>query len=58
MKDQIKQEIMQIEASLYQLQERKKELQIYLQGYEEAEKKAQEIEESLNNKIKELEGQK
>lgn len=55
MKDQIKAEIIQINSSIYELQERKRELQIYLQGYEEAEKKAQEIEESLNNKIKELE---
>lgn len=55
MKSQIKAEIIEINSSIYNLLERKKQLELYLQGYEEAEKKAQQIEEELTQKIKELE---
>jgi len=54
--DKIKAEIIEINSSIYNLQERKKQLEIYLQGYEEAKKESSEIEEQLSNRIKELEG--
>jgi len=55
MKDQIKQELLEINATMFNLQERKRQLEVYLQGYEEAKKESSEIEQQLNDKIKELE---
>lgn len=55
MSNKIKAEILEINATMFNLQERKKQLEIYLQGYEEAKKESSEIEQSLNDKIKELE---
>lgn len=46
MKNQIKAEIIQINSNLYDLQERKKQLEAYIRGYEDAEK---EISNTQNN---------
>jgi len=56
MLEKIKAELLEINATMFNLSERKKQLEFYYQGYEEAKREAAEVEQILNDKIKELEG--